>query len=345
MSFLDEMRKKKKELTSPKHPLCDEELRLREAYATGVALLMARADEQFCDAEIEHLKELAASLNLTDDPAERIAALVEEAGAEILDSIVPAIEKQDHKYLFILDLYRAAHVDGKFLPEEQEMIDLFAEMLGLKQVETSFLKHFADGLVSGDKDKMQESLYDAYHFCLELPMEVFTYFHLDLMAIPESQVRDLAKVEKAASQGIPEAQCLMEQERESAEEERKREEFDRLVYTDIQTGMMWLRNGNLAGNALNWNDAIEWVKNLEYGGFNDWRLPTLEELISFIKRGNNRPADMFNINGFSSIQANGYWSSNDVANRALGVNMYDGSNGHADKSGILFVWPVRSGQF
>ena len=127
-------------MTSQKHPLCDEELRLREAYAAGIALLMARADDNFCEAECAHFKGLTSSLNLLDESAERIASLVAEAGSEILDIVVPAIVKQDHKYLFIIDLYRSAYVDGNFSATEQEMIDHFADMLGLNQQEMAFLQ-------------------------------------------------------------------------------------------------------------------------------------------------------------------------------------------------------------
>ena len=342
MSFLDEMEKKKKAMARSKHPLCNEELRLREAYATGVALLMARADENLNYAEKEHMQELADALLLVEDPVERIFTTVVDAGADILDCIVTVIEKRDHKYLFILDLYRAARVDGDFQPEEQRMIELFEDMLDLKPVERECLKLFAEGVAQNDQKKMQEALLDAYHFWLELPMVVFYHFYVGLMPISEFTKRDLDMLEKSASQGIPEAQCMLAQIR--AEDERKREEFDRLIYTDAKTGLMWLRNGNLAGKKMNWADALNWVKTLNYGGFSDWRIPKNVELEFLIKRGGARPHEWFNANKFINIQAYYYWSFCPFTGFTNTQWVVDMTGGHVniDKCNGYYVWPVRS---
>jgi hypothetical protein len=125
---------------------------------------------------------------------------------------------------------------------------------------------------------------------------------------------------------------------------------ERGTYTDLQTGLMWARKGNIAGKKMDWNDAMSWAKNLNYGGYNDWRLPTKEELESFSKRGGDKPSQWFNANGFNAVQADGYWSSSTYAFRTLNawvVGMVDGYVFYygKDGSGGLYVWPVRSGQF
>lgn len=37
-------------------------------------------------------------------------------------------------------------------------------------------------------------------------------------------------------------------------------ERERLIYTDLQTGLQWLRDGNFAGKRMNWTEAMAWVQ-------------------------------------------------------------------------------------
>jgi hypothetical protein len=119
------------------------------------------------------------------------------------------------------------------------------------------------------------------------------------------------------------------------------------VVVDTRTGLMWARNGNIAGKKMNWNDAMAWVKTLEIGGYRDWRLPTKEELDSFAKLGGNLYSKWFNANGFSNVQSFAYWSGTTMANFSGGawnVSMYDGLVGDGGKLANAYVWPVHSGQ-
>lgn len=119
------------------------------------------------------------------------------------------------------------------------------------------------------------------------------------------------------------------------------------VVVDTRTGLMWARNGNIAGKKMNWNDAMAWVKTLEIGGYRDWRLPTKEELDSFAKLGGNLYSKWFNANGFSNVQSFAYWSGTTLAGfpgGAWNVSMYDGLVGDGGKLADVYVWPVRSGQ-
>jgi len=44
--------------------------------------------------------------------------------------------------------------------------------------------------------------------------------------------------------------------------------------TDTDFDIMWLKNANLAGIAMTWDEAVSWAENLISAGYNDWRLPT-----------------------------------------------------------------------
>jgi hypothetical protein len=130
---------------------------------------------------------------------------------------------------------------------------------------------------------------------------------------------------------------------------------DSLTFIDTQSGLMWLTDGNIASKKMNWNEAMNWVKRLNYGGFRDWRLPTKEEFEQFVKRPGNNPANWFNTNGFSNVQSTYYWSSskdpdvtdyfnNDTSSNAYFVNMFDTKlSDYISCNNEFYVWPIRDG--
>ncbi len=87
------------------------------------------------------------------------------------------------------------------------------------------------------------------------------------------------------------------------------------IATDTETGLIWLRfahgqrweNGNVVGNAeeVSWYDALKTPQSFNtqgYAGYNDWRVPTLEEFKKL-----SIDADIFPKNAGTS-----FWSSSAV---------------------------------
>jgi hypothetical protein len=110
-----------------------------------------------------------------------------------------------------------------------------------------------------------------------------------------------------------------------------------LTYKDQQTGLIWAKNGNIVGKTMSWNDAINWVKQLTFDGYNDWRLPTKNELQNFIKRYDHSVT-----NNFSNIQDGWYWTSTEENdNFVWGMGMNSKSIFRNHKSSENYVWPVR----
>lgn len=50
--------------------------------------------------------------------------------------------------------------------------------------------------------------------------------------------------------------------------------------SDEATGLMWMQADNMEG--LNWKDALSYAENLEFAGYDDWRLPDIKELQSIL---------------------------------------------------------------
>ncbi|MGD0736373.1 MAG: DUF1566 domain-containing protein [Terracidiphilus sp.] len=91
--------------------------------------------------------------------------------------------------------------------------------------------------------------------------------------------RQLAAFEKAAE----EKNANMQQARRLLEERKSREhaaELDGGVWSDPDTRLMWMKKDNL-GN-VNWQQAIEYCQASHFAGFDDWRLPTIDELKSLV---------------------------------------------------------------
>jgi hypothetical protein len=94
----------------------------------------------------------------------------------------------------------------------------------------------------------------------------------------EQQAKDKAEQEardKAAQEARDKA-AREQQEREQQERERIAREAPAGVWADIATGLMWTKKDN--GSDVNWQQAMDYCRNLQLAGYSDWRLPTIDEL-------------------------------------------------------------------
>jgi len=127
--------------------------------------------------------------------------------------------------------------------------------------------------------------------------------------------------------------------------------------------LMWQKE--TVKKKMNWNDAMEYAKNLRLGGHNDWRLPSIDEFgevidscgIIHINRDNNNWDSITNENMNNNYYQNSYkekgfsyeyyWSSttykND-SNNAWIVLFYNGNVGYYRKNDSNFVRCVRAGE-
>lgn len=122
-----------------------------------------------------------------------------------------------------------------------------------------------------------------------------------------------------------------------------------LTYIDEKTGLTWARNANIADKQMDWSEAMKWVESLNYGGYSDWRMPTVVELHNFAKHPNR--FKWFKDNGFINVIPDGYWTSTDSDNESIqdsddpGVFMVDMRRPTCMTAKVDdgYIWPVRGG--
>ena len=118
--------------------------------------------------------------------------------------------------------------------------------------------------------------------------------------------------------------------------------------TDNLTGLMWTKDafptfGTLC--SVNWSDGIDYCTSYSLAGYDDWRMPNLNELHSLIDTTQSNPA-LPTGHPFTNVQTVCYWSSTTCTDVSYAWNVdvyYDGYVVCREKVVEIHVWPVRGG--
>ncbi len=116
------------------------------------------------------------------------------------------------------------------------------------------------------------------------------------------------------------------------------------VVVDNATGLMWHQSGS--DDTMQWDEAKEWVEDLNseegYAGYNDWRLPTVDEAASLLEPSRTN-GDLYIDPVFSKKQGR-IWTGDkfDGSEVAWSVRFYSGSVYGYDVYSGYYVRPVRS---
>ena len=107
---------------------------------------------------------------------------------------------------------------------------------------------------------------------------------------------------------------------------------------DDRTGLIWQDNRFVESERVTYAQAEKICKGLRLGGFNDWRIPEIRELLSIIDYKKYDPAIL---DGFSIGESSYYWSSTQYMgdpDKVWGIDFKDGA---ADANGKAYDRRVR----
>jgi len=78
------------------------------------------------------------------------------------------------------------------------------------------------------------------------------------------------------------------------------------IIVDKKLGLVWQDNSVAKGTKMKWKSAKKYCQNLKLTGYNDWRLPNYDELLTIVDYDRHDPAIM---PSFQNIISHVYWSS------------------------------------
>lgn len=121
------------------------------------------------------------------------------------------------------------------------------------------------------------------------------------------------------------------------------------IVLDINNSLMWQDNIDAKTIKKDWYEATDYCNDLSFGGFNDWKLPSLTELKSIVDTNNNPTIK----SEFKNVEYATYWSSTidaGYSNYAWKVNFSNGNqNSNYSKSNDYYVdyyvRCVRAGEY
>jgi hypothetical protein len=128
-----------------------------------------------------------------------------------------------------------------------------------------------------------------------------------------------------------------------------------LIY-DSDTNRTWMQNADLNGT-MTWYQAMNWADNLVYGGYDDWRLPSYDEMdhLFYVELGaepwhTEVIKENSNYDLFSNFQFNAYWTSDEVQDPQqwgdaayIYDTLYGVHNYYVPKDGEWYAWAIRDG--
>lgn len=126
-----------------------------------------------------------------------------------------------------------------------------------------------------------------------------------------------------------------------------------LIYDDL-LDITWLEHANYAGGTLKWDYAMSWAENLNFQGYDDWRLPASDTSCMGKNCTGSEMGQLFynyNVTSdapgiFNDVRPYMYWSATDYdtdTSRAWRFHFNTGYQGTSSKTYARYAWAVRDG--
>lgn len=304
----------------PQHFITSQDQHTRELYTTLLAAVLL-SDGHVSEPRSRLFGMLLQSMQLEPVPA-RFFELAQQLDATKLKQAIHAINHQDQQCAFVIDALILARLDS---PLGQMQVELLAELLGFFELSTDLVRHLVAVAGMGlEIPKKNQTVIE--NLALTIKLSSFSPITTDALTTNLQSYSQLAG-----------------------------------TYIDSATGLMWSRisigqkwvDGNPQGQAetLTWDDANTACEMFRLAGFDDWRLPTKEELESLMienEAGYQAPEGVLFPPNLGELGDSGlYWSASLYAeglNHAWYVYFDLGVSNNIRKGYSSHVRAVRTGQ-
>lgn len=175
MLILESLRQVENEMFDNHHPLAEEPVEMREAYAIGYTMLVC-VDGYPNEIVKKQLKREIAALNLPTKFRKTAIDTAINANPNVVYHILSVLVKPEHKYIFMLDLYKYAFQDKKITEQEQEFLLLFERLLELSADELHFVRGFRLAMLKKNAELASKVVQEAISCSLSVPLQELQYF-------------------------------------------------------------------------------------------------------------------------------------------------------------------------
>ncbi|RLA07874.1 MAG: hypothetical protein DRQ51_04400 [Gammaproteobacteria bacterium] len=131
---------------------------------------------------------------------------------------------------------------------------------------------------------------------------------------------------------------LQKQEQELLLKQKLRD----FTFIDKNTNLMWKRHHE--PNKMDWDKAMDYAKNHEFAGYDDWHLPSIDELKTIVKKSRKPTIDS---EVFPNTPADIFWSSTPSSNNssnAWWLGFISGYNHNDCRTNSYYIRLVRAGE-
>jgi hypothetical protein len=116
------------------------------------------------------------------------------------------------------------------------------------------------------------------------------------------------------------------------------------TFVDKDTKLMWQDNYESKSKQKTWEGAKQYCQDLSLDGYDDWYLPTVEQLLTITDKSESNPAIK---NGIQNITSSNYWSASPLlsySSLAWLVFFKFGNSSYSYKTDEYYVRCARAGQ-
>jgi len=326
LKMLNEIEEENYGISFIEHPAVKLDLDKKILYIYGIALIM-NTDSKISSKEEGYLKLLVKLLKIDDSYFEQSVDFSKSADKEAINDIIENISETEIIKPFLLDLLLMAYIDNELNDSEIKIFEQFGKFFKINKKTLESIMNISTGIRNKNISIIKKVFADQEN---GLVQKDFSYI---LNTVFDTNIAGEVKVSSISAKLSEEYVNTMIKEKNFFDFKiNKNGNFKndyitkiisgKTVIIDRATDLMWHKYGSI--EYLNWSKAKKWIENLnkkKLAGYDNWRLPTLEEVLTIFENDKNKNK-LYISSHFSKLQYN-IWTSDEYDSRQVWVAEFD----------------------